>query len=287
MSAIIEAGPAISFPVPEGACDCHFHIYGPQSRYAYAADRSYTPQDALPDAYFDLIEALGISRGVLVQPSVYGTDNSLLLNLLRDNPACLRGVAAVEATIGDRDLEMMDRAGVKGVRINPRLDSPVSLADLPRFAERISGLGWHVQIIMNVANLSRIVPVVERLAVPVVFDHMGYDRDGAAEWLSGRPAPGYDALFGLLRNRDCWVKLSGAYYLSSAGAPYDDVAELMGRLVEAAPGRAVWGTDWPHPNLESPLPDDRVLLELLARALPDEETRNAVLVDNPEKLYCF
>lgn len=255
---------------PAGTTDCHMHVFGPFDRYPLAAGRSYTPPEASLSMYGDVCAALGIQRTVVVQPSVYGSDNSLVLDTVASSRNT-RAVVVVDASVTDAELSAMARRGACGLRFNAVFGGG-SLDQLPELAARVRPMGWHVELYCN--DLAALEPLLLELGVPVVLDHMGGIQ--AAESLA--------ALIRLLQ-RGAWVKLCG--YRSALG--YDDLTAMARAMIAAAPSRCVWGTDWPHPALHTPadVPDDGHLMNLLGEWAPDEATRRAILVDNPARLYGF
>jgi predicted TIM-barrel fold metal-dependent hydrolase len=268
---------------PPGATDCHCHVFGPYARYPLSPGRSYTPPEASVAEYLRMLGTIGLSRTVMVQPSVYGTDNAVTLDAVEEiglNRA--RAVVVVDEGAGEADLAAMAARGARGVRFNAVSGNGAPLEQLERLAERIAPFGWHVQLYTGPDALPELEPALRRLPVPVVVDHMG----GVKAAAGGVEHPGFRSLLRLLEG-GAWVKLSG--YRSSAGPPYADVASMARALLSAAPDRCVWGTDWPHPSLHDPaeVPDDGALLDALGEWAPDEAARRAVLVDNPARLYGF
>jgi predicted TIM-barrel fold metal-dependent hydrolase len=269
---------------PPGACDCHAHVFGPAGRFAYAARRSYTPPDAPLEAYLAMLDAVGLARGALVQPSVYGEDNACLLDALRRSGGRLRGVVVADPRrLDDATVEDWTGAGVRGVRINMVTPAGLPLAEMEGIAARLAEIGWHLDLITDTSE--RLVELEQRLArlpCALMIEQMGRMKGGQP--LS---TPGFQVLLRLLAERKAWVKLSHAYHVSTAGPPYDDTTPLAAACVAAAPERAVWGSDWPHPMLHGPMPNDGALLDLLARWVPDAARRRAVLADNPARFYGF
>lgn len=271
-----------SFTVPAGACDTHAHVIGDGVRYPYVENRSYTPPPASEENYLARLMACGMSRGVLVQVSVHGSDNRYMLDVLRHHPDILRGVGVVPADVTDSQLEAMHAAGVRGLRLNVLFGGGVGFAALETLASRIAGLGWHLQFLMDVRELPPLMPRLEKLPVPCVFDHMGHMP--VAE---GMEHPGFQALLRGVRDCGWWVKLSGAYRISDRfDHDFDDVVPWARALIEAAPGRMVWGSDWPHVALTR-MPNTGRLRNLLADWAPDAAQRRRILVDNPQRLYDF
>jgi len=271
--------------MPRHACDAHMHICGPESRYAYAAERIYTPPDAVLADYLRLTRALGLERVVFVQPSIYGTDNAALLDALRDCPLECRGVAVVDASVDEQTLAAWHAAGVRGVRLNI-VDTQSPQPVLPErairgLAERIAPFGWHLELLAHVDDFASLDTVLTRLPVDVVFGHLGYLRRGATV-----ASAGFRALLRLLDTGRCWVKLTGPYRLTDAPLPYAPVAAIAAALLAAAPERLVWGSDWPHVMLRGVMPNDGALLDLLFD-WADGPAARRILVDNAATLYDF
>lgn len=268
---------------PAGACDCHSHIIAPQSVVPFVANRDYTPPAASLRDYLALHRLLGIDRAVIVQPSFYGTDNSVTLQAISDygSESC-RGIAVVDDAISDARLEELHGGGIRGIRYNLVFAGGVALDSLETMAARIGRLGWHIQLLVSGETLVKIEPVLARLPVPAVIDHMGHIQ--AAR---GLDQPGFQALLRLVRAGNTWVKLSGNYRISALGAPFDDAIPFARALLAAAPEHMVWGTDWPHPALFETMPDDGPLLDALYTYSDDSAVVQRVLVDNPATLYGF
>ena len=279
---------APSFRVPPGACDCHAHICGPQDRYGYIPERIYTPPDALLPAYDGLLAALGVERAVLVQPSFHGSDNRAMLAAIKASGRQMRGVAVLADDVGERELEDLHAAGIRGARLNI-VDVKTGKGELPaarikRLAERIRPFGWHVEFLMHVDEFSDLDRVLADIPGQFVFGHLGYVRAD-----KGTGAPGFQALLRLLRDGRAWVKFTGPYRISTAALPHADTNAFAAALVDAAPDRLVWGSDWPHVKVtwDTAMPNDGALFDLLATWVPDAEARRKVLVDNPARLYGF
>ncbi len=275
-------------PLPPGACDTHAHVFGPGWRFPYAAERSYTPPDAPAGAYLAMLDALGFARGVLVQGSAHGLDNAAMLDALANHPERLRGVC-VAGEAQSSALGSWHERGVRGLRFNHffrggqlHYRGGIGLDVAKTLAPRLADLGWHIQLWIDVKDLPDILPDIRRLPVPVVIDHMGRTDAGA-----GAGAPGFQSLLRLLGEGGCWVKLSGAHRLSNEAPDYAPVQAFHAALVTANPDRLVWGTDWPHPRVEGPMPDAGHLLDLFQAWTPDPATRRRILVDNPARLYDF
>jgi 2-pyrone-4,6-dicarboxylate lactonase len=274
----------LRFRVPAGAWDTHIHAIGPAERFPLAAVRSYTPAQVPIDAYVALMDRLGIAHAVLVQPSIYGRDNRAMLDALSRYPARFRGVAVVDPAIDDRALQVLDNAGVRGVRANLLNPGGLSLAGACALAGRLAALGWHLQIQLDASTFDAF-DALEALPVDIVIDHMGYMPADL-----GVANAGFRRLVKLVEAGRCWVKLSAPYRLVDAQRRgYDAVAPLAQALVRANPQRVLWGSDWPHTDLRRAMPNDADLLDLLGIWVGDTAMRNAILVANPAALYgaCF
>jgi len=270
------------FRVPPGACDTHFHVFEHSPKYPFSPARAYTPARATNDDFRRMLRALGLQRAVLVQPTTYGTDNRLLLDVLRDNRD-YRGIAVVDKEVSDAQLAELDRAGVKGIRISAVASGGVPPDQLDALAARVAPLGWHVQMYLRAPMMLELAPRLPRLPVPVVLDHFA-----GLSAAHGGGSRELDTLLGLLGTGRIWAKLSGAYRATVEGRPYRDVAPLARALIAKAPERLLWGSDWPHANLQGKaMPNDGDLLDLLADWAPEESVRSRILVDNPAGLYGF
>lgn len=275
-----------SFALPAGAVDCHAHVFLDEHAFPFHQPRSYTPPPASLEAYQALHRTLGIARGVLVQPSVYGEDNSAqasALTALRQQGLDYKGVAVVGSRVTDAELDRLGGLGFCGARLNLLFKGGITWADVVHLAVRLAERNWHLQCLIDVSTFPQLERRLGSLPVPVVIDHMGHTRTD-----KGVADPSFQSLLRLLDNGQTWVKLSGAYRLTwQEHPPYSDVQPLAEALVQANPRRLVWGSDWPHPQIPVPMPNDGDLLDLLARWVPDPATRKAVLVSNPEALYGF
>ena len=286
------------FAVPDGACDCHTHVFGPAERYPMRTDRVYTPADALFEDSVAMLSVLGLDRVVLVQASVYGADNRCMLDGLKAFGQRARGVAVITADIADAELHALHAAGVRGVRLNIATGHDRSVgkiaAEMRALANRISPLGWHLQLFVRPHILRELQPIVDEMDIDVVIDHMGL-----VTAKSYQNNPGFHALLSMLERGRIWVKASGAYRVGPAEGPWDEVAPMARALIESRPDRIVWGSDWPHTpphgpdavNNETVMPfrplDTGKLLDLLADWVPDKEILNLILVSNPVRLYGF
>lgn len=274
-----------SFVVPPKACDAHCHVFGPAVKFPFAEGRTYTPPDSTFEDMQVLQETLGIDRAVIVQATCHGTDNSATLDAIARSRGRYRGVAIVDEGFTDDDFKRMDEGGMRGIRFSfaRHIGNAPDFTLVRRITHRIAPLGWHVVIYMEAPDIVENADVLSKLPLPVVIDHMGRvkTKDGVGQ-------EAFQLLLGLLRERnDFWVKICGAERISSVGPPYEDAVPFAQACIEVAPDRVLWGTDWPHPNIEGYMPNDGDLMSLLALHAPDEAVRNRILVDNPNRLYGF
>ena len=270
--------------LPPGACDTHFHVFGPRARFPFAADRSYTPTcDAPKETLFKLHAHLGIERGVVVQSAAHGMDNSAAADLIAARPQAYRGVALVPLSISTEELKRLNRQGFRGARFHymSHLGGGTPIDEVIGFAGRLAELGWHLQIHLDSKLIEGMAAALKRSPVPVVIDHMA--RIDASLGLDQAP---FKALLRLLEDEKFWVKVSGSERASRQSAPWKDAIPFARKLVAERPGRTLWGTDWPHPNLKE-VPDDGLMVDLIAEIAPEEPQRRALLVDNPQRLYGF
>lgn len=270
--------------LPAGACDTHVHVFGPQRVYPFAADRPFTPADAPKQKLFALHAMLGIERCVIVQSACHGFDNAVVADAIAAKGGAYCGVALAPATVDDAALRRLDARGFRGVRFNfmQHLGAGTPIADVIALSARLAPLGWHLQIHLDSALIGEMTPALRRSAVPVVIDHMG--RVDASR---GLDQPAFRHLRELLRDAKFRVKVSGVERSSRQGAPYADAIPFARALVAEFGDRALWGTDWPHPNIAGGPPDDGLLVDLLAEIAPTEAQRRALLVDNPQRFYGF
>ena len=270
--------------LPPNACDTHCHIFGPAAKFPYAEGRSYTPPDAPLEDFQRLQGILGLDRAVVVQASCQGSDNSAILDAIARGEGRYRGVAMVDDGFTEADFEELDAGGIRGVRISfvRNIGGSPDPSRLERTAEKIAPLGWHLVLHSNVEDVVEHAAVLSALPVPVVIDHMA--RVKTADGVEQAP---FKQLLELMGGEDIWIKISGAERISAAGPPYADAVPFARALIAAAPDRILWGTDWPHPTLKGPMPNDGDLVDLLALHAPDEAVRRKILVDNPARLYGF
>lgn len=268
--------------LPAGAWDAHCHVFGPAAQFPYAADRSYTPPDAPFETLSALHDHLGFDRGVIVQASCHGSDNRAMLDAIARSEGRYRGVAIVDGSETDAQLAALDAGGVRGVRFNfvAHLGGAPDLDVFDRTLERLAPLGWHVVLHLDALDILTYVDRLERIPVPFIIDHMG--RVKADE---GTDQSSFRALLDLMENPLAWVKVCGAERVSAGRRPFEDAIPFAERLIQAAPDRVLWGTDWPHPNISKDMPNDGGLVDLMFRFCADPVLRHKLLIDNPLKLY--
>lgn len=287
-----------TFQVPNGACDCHVHVFGDPQRYPFAATRVYTPPPASTADLRALHDRLHMARVVIVQPSVYGTDNSCTVDAVKELGPRARGVAVIDARTTDETLDTMARNGIRGVRLNLTTagvkDPRIAAQAFRSVVQRADTWDWHIQLNTSLAILDALRTQLLESPVPLVIDHFG-----GALAAQGVDQPGFEALVALVKSGKAYVKISGAADLVSTQPDYADVAPLAKALIAANPQRILWGSNWPHPDsrvlperkntdIAPPLQiDDVRVLYLLWDWVPDAPTRRAILVDNPARLYGF
>jgi 2-pyrone-4,6-dicarboxylate lactonase len=273
-----------TFTPPPGAVDAHCHVFGPADVFPYAPERKYTPCDAPKEALFALRDFLGFSRNVIVQATCHGADNRALVDALQASAGRARGIATVKASVSDAELKALDEAGVRGVRFNfvKRLVEATPRETYVSIAERIAKLGWHIVVYFEAHELADLIPFLNALPTTIVVDHMG--RPDLAK---GVDHPDFRRFVDLMAaNPRVWSKVTCPERLSISGPPaYDDFVPFARTLVEAFPDRVLWGTDWPHPNMTTHMPDDGDLVNIIPRIAPTPGARQALLVDNPMRLY--
>ena len=272
--------------VPAGACDTHIHVFGPADKYPYQDERSYTPPDCPPSDLFELHRTLDISCAVVVQASVHGIDNRSVLDAVKLSPDTLRAVAAVGPDVSDKELQALHEGGVRGLRLNlvDKGGMPFeSLNDLYLLSKRLVDLGWHIELLVQVDEIPDFPDLVKRMAVPVVVGHFGYMKTS-----KGIDDHNYQKFLSVFGDGNCWVKMTGPYRFSQQETPpYKDVLPFASKLLDVAPERLLWGSDWPHVMQIKPMPNAADLLDLFAQWVPLEALQKQILVDNPAKLYDF
>lgn len=272
-----------TFSVPAGAVDAHCHVFGPGEQFPYSPKRKYTPCDASKHQMFALRDHLGFSRNVIVQASCHGTDNAALIDALEYAGELARGVAVVSPDITEQELQKMHDAGVRAVRFNfvKRLVDATPKEVFLGIAEKIKPLGWHIVVYFEAQDFDDIAPFLVELDTQIVIDHMG--RPDVA---LGVDHPNFQKFVKLLAdNPQIWTKVSCPERLTQTPPDYSDVVPFAKLLVETFPNQVLWGTDWPHPNMKSHMPDDGHLVDVIPQIAPTPELQQALLIDNPMKLY--
>lgn len=265
--------------IPAGACDCHFHVFEDAQRYPFGPDRSYTPTSAPLTEYRNLLNTLGIDKAILVHPSVYGKDHSTFEETLKACSKWMRGVAVVYEDTPQGDIERWHALGARGTRCNALFAGGTNLAEMHTIASMVREYGWHLQLLVDVGADPDIVSRIADFGLPIVIDHFGHLPASTA--LQNK---GFQNLVSMVREGRVWVKMSGAYRISAQRKHYIDVAPMAEALLQANESQLVWGSDWPHPSIASPMADDTDILDALADWLSPEQWKK-VLVDNPQRLY--
>ena len=272
------------FTPPPGAVDAHCHVFGPGHEFPFAPERKYTPCDASKHQLYALRDHLGFSRNVLVQATCHGADNSATMDAVMSSGGKAKGIASVKPSVSDEELELLNANGIKGVRFNfvKRLVDPLPPAVLAKLVERINKFGWHIVIYFEAPELSELYDFISNISTTVVIDHMG--RPDITKDVDGAEFSLFQKL--MEENHHIWSKVTCPERLSQSGPPsYDDFVPFARRIVERFPDRVLWGTDWPHPNLKSHMPDDAWLVDMIPRIAPTEALQQKLLVDNPMRLY--
>lgn len=271
------------FVLPAKACDCHFHVFGPYNRFPLNATRSYSPPEASVASYRRVMETLKLERCVIVQPSVYGSDNSATLEAARmlNAPHSCRIVTVIDENADPNAIERLHQAGVRGVRFNLVAGGGPHLDRIRNIAQRIADWKWHVQIYATTELIAEAAPVLADLGIDLVIDHFG---SIAGRDLSTAQAR---AIFGLVERGRTWVKLSGGYICSDLGAPWSDMKAVARRFLDLRPDRIVWGTNWPHPVRYKTMPDDGDLVDAVRMWVEDRALIHRIIVENPARLYGF
>lgn len=271
------------FAMPPDACDAHCHVFGPAARFPYAEDRTYTPPDAGKETLRRLHAHLGISRAVIVHPSCHGNDLAVTLDAIATSDGRYRGVATIKGDVTDRELETLHRGGIRALRFNfvAHLGGAPELDLFDALVGRMKAFGWHVVLHLDADDILTYSDRLNRMPVPFVIDHMGRVRADR-----GLDQPAFTRLLELMKNPLAWVKICGAERVSGTGKrPFHDAVPLARALIEAAPDRILWGTDFPHPNISKDMPNDGELVDLIPQFTPVAALQRMILVDNPTRLY--
>ena len=270
--------------LPKGAVDAHCHVFGPANKFPFAPERKYTPCDASKEKLFKLRDFLGFEKNVIVQASCHGTNNDALEDTLLSSNDLARGVAVVSPQVTKADLNRLDKAGVRAVRFNfvKRLVDNTPTEVFQKIAKTIAELGWHIVVYLEAQDLEELIPFLKSLPTDIVFDHMA--RPDVSKGLDSME---FNLFQKLMENNKFWCKTSCPERLSRKGPEqnYSDILPFMRLLVENYSDRVLWGTDWPHPNMKSHMPDDGQLVNILDEIAPTEELKVKLLVENPTRLY--
>ena len=270
--------------LPMGACDAHCHVFGPADKFPYAEGRAYTPPNAPLERFQALQATLGFERAVIVQAACHGTDNAVTLDAIQRSGDAFRGVALIDDGFSDKDLEDLHEGGIRGIRFSfaRHLAGPPDFDRVRRLVERIKPLDWHLVLYLEPEDIIDFADTLTGFGVPLLIDHMGRckTRDGVGQ-------KAFQILLDFIRGEDFWVKICGAERNSDQPPDLADSIPFARALIEANSNRVLWGTDWPHPNIEGYMPNDGDLVDLFAQYAPDEAMRKKILVDNPAGLYGF
>lgn len=272
-----------NFIAPAGSVDAHCHVFGPSDIFPYSPLRKYTPYDAPAEKLFALRDHIGFARNVIVQASCHGKDNSAMCDALKESNGTARGVAIIDESVTDSELHELHESGVRGVRFNfiKRLVDPKPKSVYLGIANRIAKLGWHCVVYFEAEEVDNMEPFLKEIPTITVIDHLG--RPDIA---MGVDHDNFKKFIRLLDNNSkLWVKVSCPERLSVTGPPYDDFTPFARTLVERYSDRVLWGTDWPHPNMSSHIPDDGILVDQIPRIAATKNLQKKLLVDNPMKLY--
>ena len=267
----------------KNSCDCHFHVFGPTTKYPYSKCRSYTPEDKSLKEFFSHLEKNKISRAVIIQPSVYDLDNTASLDALKEKPKELRAVVVIDSEHDIEELKLWNDLGVRGVRVNLLFNSSIKNSSMKKLVALIKPLNWHLQLLINVSDYSNLYEDFKDIGVDIVFDHMGH-----FDIKKGLYQKGFQDMLRLLKEDLVWVKLSGAYRITDENdVPYSDVEPFAKEIIKANPDKIVWASDWPHPSISLLPPKYEELVKLLDNYTNDENIKDKIMVKNPAKLYGF
>ncbi|MDQ5848523.1 MAG: amidohydrolase family protein [Pseudomonadota bacterium] len=272
------------FKPPPLACDAHCHVFGPAAKFPYAPDAPYWPPDSPFEALQELHRKLGLQRAVIVHASCHGSDMRVTLDAIARSGGSYRGTAIIDESYSEKDFQRMHDGGIRGVRFNfvKHLGGRPDMGFFRRTVEKAKAMGWHLILHLDAEDLIELRNEFMKLPVPMVIDHMG--RVKAADGLEHKA---FKVLLEFMKNENCWVKVCGAERVSSLGPPFTDAVPFARALIEAAPERVLWGTDWPHPNVGRHMPNDGDLVDLFALMAPEPEMQYKILVGNPARLYGF
>jgi 2-pyrone-4,6-dicarboxylate lactonase len=272
------------FKLPSKSCDTHTHIFGPSSRYPFAANRPYNPPEAPLEAFRAVHEKIGVERCVIVNATVHGTDNRVVTDAIAQSGGAYKGIANVNDDMSDKELEGLDKGGIRGCRFAflKRLGGVGDMGKFNRIVRRVAELGWHVDVYFEPGTIAEFAPILRALPTSYVIDHMGTTL--AAKGLEDAA---FKALLDLQASDEkCWVKITGLERASASGKPFHDAVPFAKRLIDNAPDRVLWGTDWPHPNVKF-MPNDGEIVDLIPLYAPAPAVQKKLLVENPAKLFKF
>ncbi len=273
-----------AFKLPPKSCDTHTHIFGPASRYPFAPNRPYNAPDAPLEAFRALHEKIGVERCVIVNATLHGTDNRVVTDAIAQSGGAYKGIANVKDEMSDKELADLDKAGIRGCRFAflKRLGGVGDMGKFNRIVHRVAELGWHVDVYFEPGTVGEFAPMLKALPTSYVIDHMG-----TVQAAKGLDDPAFKALLDLQASDEkCWVKISGLERASAGGKPFHDAVPFAKRLIDNAPDRVIWGTDWPHPNVKI-MPNDGEIVDLVPLYAPDAAVQHKLLVDNPARLFKF
>jgi len=277
--------------LPAGACDTHFHVFGPPNVFPYAATRRYEPPAAPIEYYRAMQHATGLERGVVVQPSAHGLDHAAMLDAIASSGGRLKGVVNMSTATPDAELERMKSHGIVGARFSLMSDRPGDRLAIEAAIPRLARLGWSLDLHIEAEHLVANSDFIKSVPIPTVIDHMGRPEPS-----HGLDQAAFRLVLELARDLRFWIKVSALDKLTGQptanvpdGIPFKDTIPFGRAIVEAAPDRVLWGSDWPHGNTFDPgtVPNDGALLDLLAQIVPDPTAHRRILVDNPARLYGF
>ena len=278
-----------SFEMPDGACDTHFHIFGPPDKFPFADTRRYTPPGGPLEHYRNVMRITGLTRAIAVQPTAHGMDNAAILDAVARSAGAIRAVVRFNNKTSDEELERLHAAGARGARFSLMSDRPGSIAMIEHALPRMERLGWSLVLHVEANHFVDNKDFIRNIPIPTVVDHMARCRPA-----DGLGQPAFELLLDLLRDDRFWVKICSVDKVSDLkiarvdeGLPFSDVIPLGQAVIAVAPDRVIWGTDWPHGNTFEPgrIPNEGDLLDLIAEMAGDEETLGKILVDNPARLY--
>ena len=272
------------FKAPAGACDAHCHVFGPHERFPYHPKSTYHPPDGPAEKLAELHQILGIDRAVIVQASCHGSDNRAMLDVIARNPKHYRGVCIANDRFSDADFADLHEGGVRGIRFNfvSHLGGTPDLEMMTRVLERVRPLGWHLVIHVNAEDIVTFQDFFLKFEMDIIVDHMG-----RVQTSQGVHQKAFQVLKDYLERENWWVKICGSERISAAGPPFYDAIPYAQELIAIAPDRVLWGTDWPHPNIQKFMPNDGDLLDLVPLLAKDPELQKKIMVDNPARLYGF